>query len=466
MRVVLDVGTSLAWCRPPVGIVRAEQKFAAFLLAHHPADTIFCRFDREGGCHREVSADVVRGRLAGDLEVPAQRPSPSSDAIPFRKRAGRSVASAAQRWIGRLPPTIRPEATLVAERGEAFVKSVYWLGRKTVRDDARSPMSPLARPTAAPERALSIGPGDVYVSMGLDWDYNDVASLHRLKRARGFHAILYCHDLVPIRFPHLMSFDSRDAFAQYFVDVAHAADHVVAVSRASRDDYTEFLATVGAPVPPMSVIHNGSDVTTGERGRGRPPRPELADEPFVLCVGTIEARKNHMLLYHLWERLVARHGARTPRLVLVGMVGWGVGDLLWRMRANPAVAPRIMLLDDVADDELLWLYEHCRFTVYPSFVEGWGLPVVESLALGKPCLTSNAPALLEATGGIVPALDPLDFPAWLQHVERWAFDEQVLRAETEAVRGFRPESWDDHGTALLALARAVAAAPLACASSI
>src|SRR4029434_7877956 len=128
---------------------------------------------------------------------------------------------------------------------------------------------------------------------------------YALKRAIGFKTVLYCHDLIPIRFPHLMSFDARAVFARHFVDVAHTADHVVAVSRASLDDYHDFLHEVGAPVPPISVIHNGSDVAAHAEDHGEPPRPDLAERPFVLCVGTIEARKNHTLLYHVWDRLVA-----------------------------------------------------------------------------------------------------------------------------------------------------------------
>ena len=313
------------------------------------------------------------------------------------------------------------------------------------RRGARAVTSPQGR------RELRLGAEDVYVSMGLDWEYNDLAALYRLRRQHGFRTILYCYDLIPVRFPHLMSFDARQPFSRYFVDLAHAADHVVAISRATLEDYREFLLEVGAPVPHASVIHLGTDIAGRERGRGDPPRAELARTPFVLCVGTIEARKNHELLYKIWDRLVATYGERVPVLVLVGMLGWGVQDLLVRVRLNRRVADRIVILDTVPDEALLWLYEHCIFTVYPSLVEGWGLPVVESLALGKPCVASNAPALLEATRGLVPTLDPLDFPAWLGQIERYAFDREVREAAARRLRDYRPESWRDHGEAMLSL---------------
>src|SRR5262249_54027712 len=148
--------------------------------------------------------------------------------------------------------------------------------------------------------------------------------------------------------------------------------------------------------------------------------------PFVLSVSTIEARKNHELLYHVWDRLVARHGDRVPPLVLAGMVGWGVPDLLTRIRLNPRLAGKGLILDHVDDHELLWLYEHSLFTLFPSFYEGWGLPVAESLTLGRPCIVSNAGAVLEASQRLVPALDPLDFGAWYAEIERWLFDPSAL----------------------------------------
>jgi glycosyltransferase involved in cell wall biosynthesis len=262
-----------------------------------------------------------------------------------------------------------------------------------------------------------------------------------------------------------MSFDARQTFAKYFVDVAHVADHVVAISEATKDDYRDVLAEVGAPVPDVSVIHLGTDLAPGPRAAEACPNPELEEHPFVLCVGTIEARKNHEILYHVWDRLVARHGVRTPTLVIVGMMGWGVQDLLSRIRLNPRVAGSIVILENVADASLVWLYEHCLFTVYPSFVEGWGLPVVESLALGRPCLASNAKAVVEATQGLVPTLDPLDFGAWLDHVERWSLDPAALDDAVERVRAYRPPSWRQHGRGMLDVARGLFGTER-CASSI
>ena len=478
MRVVFDVSTSLNWNRPAVGIVRAEQRFAAFLLDQTEIAAAFCRYDRDHQGYDEVPRARVRELVEGapaDAAPPPvkeERPAASSP-NGFAMRGRRSASSLARRWVTALPAAVQEEADLVARNGTLMIKSLYWLSRKIVRElgSRAEPAYVGDSPVPADEEAADrpdgfrFDPDDVYVSMGLDWDHNDLPTLYRVKRKAGFKAILYCHDIIPIRFPHLMSFDARGSFARHFVDVAHTADHVVAVSRASLDDFRGFLLEVGAPVPPVSVVHNGSDLAACGGAAGEPPRSDLAERPFVLCVGTIEPRKNHALLYHVWDRLVERHGERAPVLVLVGMAGWGVTDVLSRMRGNPRVADHIVLFNELSDEGLMWLYRHCLFTVYPSFVEGWGLPVVESMALGKPCIASNAASIAEASQGLLPLLDPLDFPGWLAQVERWAFDRQALAAATKALEGFRPHSWRDHGEALLALVRETAGSR-ACASYI
>jgi glycosyltransferase involved in cell wall biosynthesis len=452
MRIVLDVSTTLAWGRPAVGIVRTEQRFAAFLLDQHAVDVGFCRFDRPSLHYVEVSRAVVAERLRppADDRIPA--PDPRGARMPLHLRARSALGRAVRRGIERLPRGVQPELVGVAQSADLLVRSIYWLARKT-----GSSLGARARPDRphvgpGPGDEVAFRPDDVYVSMGLAWQHNDLKALGRLKRLHGFRTLLYCYDTIPVSFPHLMSSDARDVFAAYFVDLAHAADRVVAISHATRGDYLRFLADVAVPAPEVSVVHLGTDIERVRPSRGPAPREALANRRFVLCVGTIEARKNHELLYNVWDRLAAAHGDDTPTLVLAGMYGWGVDDLLARIRLHPQLSEKILILDQVADDGLLWLYEHCLFTVFPSLYEGWGLPVVESLALGKPGLVSTAPSVVEASQGLVPALDPLDAPEWLAHVERYAFEPNALREATERVRqGYQARSWQQHGESMLAV---------------
>jgi len=437
-RVVLDVTSSVVWSGAPVGIVRTVRRFAAFLLDLDDGAATFCRYDP--GSRRYVEVERTQALSGPRPSAPAVRAS--GDAYPGR------------RIVAGLPAGMQADAALLARSMGLVLKSSYWLARGTwsaMRSRWRAPDS------AANERdELELRPADVYVSMGVDWQHNDLRVLRDLKRTRGFRVVLYCHDLIPVTCPHLISAEARPPSHEYFLDLARAADHVVAVSRTTAEQLRRVVADAGIDGPPISVVHPGADFDPRAREAARAPREDLVHTPFVLCVGTIEMRKNHELLYNVWDRLVAKHGDRVPPLVLVGMVGWGVDGLLARMRANPRTAGRIVALDAVGDPELVWLYEHSLFSVYPSFFEGWGLPVAESLALGTPCVTSNAPAVVEASGGVAPALDPLDFPAWLAEIERLVFEPREREAAARRARDYRQPTWHEHGEAMLDVVRTVA----------
>jgi hypothetical protein len=123
------------------------------------------------------------------------------------------------------------------------------------------------------------------------------------------------------------------------------------------------------------------------------------DSSFVLCVGTLESRKNHLLLFKAWEKLLANYDATdVPFLVCLGKAGWLFDEAAEFLRARPALSAKIILISSVTDHSLAALYEASLFAVYNSFYEGWGLPVTESLAFGAlpliPCHTS----LTEAGG--------------------------------------------------------------------
>ncbi len=487
MRIVLDLATSWLWNRPPVGIVRTERRFAQFLLAQRDVPVAFCRYDKTLGRHVAIETEAVRallglkeppdasaaaseraatvgGEVAASLPAPpsppVQPPSvPAQPRAPFAVRAKDAVKRAGHRMVFRLPEPLRPEALQALRAGKAFVRGSlniakgYLTLRRWHREQARLHATVVAT-APQPVAAFRFEPDDVYFSMGLDWEYNDLERVYRERRRVGFRSVLFCYDTIPVRFPHLMSFDARQHFARYFVDVAHSADRVVAISQTSRRDFLALMEETGGPQPPVDVVHLGTDLDVTE-SRVRSPFASLEERAFVLCVSTIEARKNHEVLYNAWDRLAERHGDALPMLVVVGMVGWGVSDLMFRMRTNPHLKDRILILDNLPDGELAWLYRHCLFTVFPSLYEGWGLPVVESLALGTPCICSTAPAVTEAAQDMATALDPLDTPAWVAAIERLWLDEPMRRAAADRLRhDFRPDTWRAHGERMLAVAHA------------
>lgn len=100
-------------------------------------------------------------------------------------------------------------------------------------------------------------------------------------------------------------------------------------------------------------------------------------------------------------------------------------------------------MPNVNDATLLWLYRNCRYTVFPSLMESFGLPVAESLTLGKVCLASSAASLPEAGQGAAITLDPADSAAWAAQVIRLNDDTALAEEEARAARLFRIVTWSD-----------------------
>ena len=125
------------------------------------------------------------------------------------------------------------------------------------------------------------------------------------------------------------------------------------------------------------------------------------DGEFVLHVGTFEPRKNHVRLVGAFERL--RRAGYPGMLVLVGRDGWRVGPILRRIAASPE-AGAIRRITDADDPDLVALYQTCTACAYPSIEEGFGMPLLESMACGAACVTSDHAALVELGEGCALAL--------------------------------------------------------------
>jgi glycosyltransferase involved in cell wall biosynthesis len=206
-------------------------------------------------------------------------------------------------------------------------------------------------------------------------------------------------------------------------------------------------------------------IRLGDGFSGAPPvgtaRADLPQRPFVLFVSTIEYRKNHMMMVEVWRRLLLSHAPATvPLLIFVGREGAMSGDLMRQLRASAYLGGHVRVLKDMSDAGIAELYRRCAFTVFPSLYEGWGLPVTESLAAGRPCLASQATSVPEAGGRLARYFDPLDLAGATRMVEAILADPEGLEAWAADIRtGFQPVPWSRTGAEVSAVIWAGARAP-------
>lgn len=164
------------------------------------------------------------------------------------------------------------------------------------------------------------------------------------------------------------------------------------------------------------------------------------DDEFLLCVGTIENRKNHMLLYQTYK-LAAERGVDLPQLVIAGGKGWLSDDVQYLISHDPGVAKKIVLLYSPSDSVLSWLYRNCLFTVYPSLYEGWGLPVAESLAYDKVCVSSGISSMPEIAGDLLTYFSPNSTDECLAAINNILNVSIRQKAEKRIKKEYHTTSW-------------------------
>lgn len=451
-KIWLDVTTILAWTRPAVGIVRVEAECARFALTQHSDNIRYCRYEHGKG-YLPVAAALVKEaterisqshRAATRPDQTSQIPGPAIK-LPLEKRLG----AITQRLIRYLPDGARVRVlTYIGGKREsagALIGAAREL-RRALRS-WRGPVPVTAMGSLKPPRLDTVScpfeTGDVYVTLGLDWDQKELPVVFELKTAKGFKAIFCCYDIIPVKFPHLCVSDVAAKFARYFSDIAWCADEIVCISECSKGDLLHLLDTLGAPATPATVFRLGSNIAVPNRDAVSDDTKEAAGDRFILFVSTIERRKNHETLYRAYTRLVDQGETNLPKLVFVGMPGWGVADFLADLQLDPRIKELVATLHNVSDADLAWLYQNALFTVFPSLYEGWGLAVAESLATGKFCLASDRGSIPEVGGDLVEYLDPWDVPLWAERL-KWYFDHPAALkdAEDRIGREYLPPRWD------------------------
>jgi len=273
------------------------------------------------------------------------------------------------------------------------------------------------------------------------------------------------HDAIALKFPELTPTKTVARFPAYLRELL-AFDGIAAVSEDSRDSLRDYWRWLGiAHPPPVQAIPLGTDSVCHVL-RDKPPAPAASGSPFVavadtqrspisaqpiptiLSVGSLEGRKNHLALLDACEQLWST-GARFE-LRLIGLAHPQTGRAALALLRALQAAGRPLRYDGPATEAALHsAYASCAFTIYPSLIEGFGLPVIESLAHGKPCICSARGALGESAreGGCV-ALASIDAAHLAAAVRRLLDTPTELAALAHAARARKFRSWSDYAATL------------------
>ncbi len=287
---------------------------------------------------------------------------------------------------------------------------------------------------------------------GAPWIFPRYAAHVAALRRRGIRLASLIHDIIPLRRPEWCDPKHTRIFREWLDATLPQCDALFTVSHASARDIVEHAGRSGIALPcdPV-VVPMGGGFAQAPRLVDADVRQLPAPGSYALFVSTLEPRKNQAFLVQVWRQLLVELPRElVPTLVLAGHVSSMVGDLLQELRNCFYLDGAVKLIGNASDAELAALYRGCRFTLFPSLYEGWGLPVTESLAFGKPCLASATTSIPEAGGELARYFDPLNIRSGVLAVRNVIERPETLSAwQAQIIRDHRPTPWSRTAQALV-----------------
>lgn len=367
------------------------------------------------------------------------------------------------RGLDRLEQLWREDATAAADPAFAYVRA-----RLAGEVGAVPPAPPPAHLPAkvarlrrmlaatglnAGEGAAAHAPqGAIYLNVGqLGWAAP--FTTRWLRRRPDIRAVFMLHDAIPLERRDLVSGAGHRTHGMMLRTAARRGAGLIATTDSAARSVRAALAARGRaalpmlemalPVPPTFLESVAPDQTLAARCY------------FVVC-GAVEPRKNLLMLLNIWRLLAQRAGTPCPHLVVVGRLARRGAPIMAQLRAG---GPSVSVVENLSTSALRALMAHARAVLMPSLAEGFGLPIVEALALGTPVLASDLPAHREAGGPFPAYLPAQDVAAWTAAVIDLASDDTALAAARRRLAAYHPFTQTDYFQRVGAFLTNLGAAP-------
>ena len=264
----------------------------------------------------------------------------------------------------------------------------------------------------------------------------------RSARSKGATTLAIVYDLIPILHRDMVPRPIAYLFKRAFEQLAEQVDGLIAISQSGADLIRAQSAVCNADVPVTSFyLGQNPHIAPDEVASTTIPDAAWRDGPTFIMVGTIEPRKRHAAALEafnrLWEEGIAAN------LLMVGRIGWEVDAFIEAVERHPLYGKSMFLCHQVGDHELRAVMARADATIMASKAEGFGLPIVESLAFGVPVLASDIPIFREVAGEAGCYFPPDNTILFAEAIRQFIDHPETYRA---AARAFSWIDWDGSAT--------------------
>lgn len=264
---------------------------------------------------------------------------------------------------------------------------------------------------------------DTLVFIDVSWGqhyWNEIATF----RSQGVNIVFVLYDLIPVNYKHFYGTQIAEEFDSFVANMLVHADKILCISKAVKDDLLVYIknneVSKNTKLPQLDYFHLG--VNARAKHKEQAIRSSLKtlyaehNSASFLMLSTIEPRKNHNYLLDAFE--VLWQGGNPARLVIVGRIGQLAEAFMKRIENHPELNSRLFIFHDLDDAEVNFCYKHADALVFPSFAEGFGLPVIEALQNQLPVIASDIPVHREIGKDRLMYIDPCKPASLVERVEQ------------------------------------------------